>query len=232
MSRKSLKKRLLSSPVFLGPAIAIASVILRAIYITNRKTFHMPESIVPYKSGQAQAIYCFWHGRMMANLFVKPSRRRMYVLTTRHTDGLIASMLCRCFGIRTVWGTRSKGAAAAANAARALLDVVRKGYNISITPDGPRGPFQQAAPGAVYLASKSGHPIVSVTFSATRYKRLRSWDRFMIFMPFGHIHYVVGEPIHVAPDADEATIHQTTLKLAAEMNRLTEEADRLCGVGA
>lgn len=230
--KRSLKKRFLNSPLVLWPAVILASALLRLIFLTNRKTYDWPAQIAPYAHGEQPAIFCFWHGRMIAQLFLIPPKRRTFVLSTPHRDGLIASMLTRSFGIRTVYGTRSKGAAAAATAARGLLAVLQQGHNVSLTPDGPRGPTQQAAPGAAYLASKSGHPLIPVTFSATRYKRLRSWDRFLMFLPFGRIHYIGGEPIHVPANADDDAIAAATQRMQHELNRITDVADAVCRVVA
>ena len=228
--RRSLKKRLMHSKLVLWPVVIVANFILHLIYFSNRKTKQWPEEVRPYARGEKPAIFCFWHGRMIAQLFLIPPRRRMIVLSTPHRDGLIASLLTRSFGIRTVYGTRSKGASAAATATRALLACAEKGYNISMTPDGPRGPAQKAALGAAYLARKSGHPLIPITFAATRHKRFRSWDRFMLFLPFGHIYYLAGAPIHVAADADEAAIIAATERMQQATTELTEQADRLAGV--
>lgn len=228
--KRSLRKRFLNSKLVLWPVVILASALLRLIYFTNRKTCQWPAETEPYARGEKPAIFCFWHGRMIAQLFLIPPKRRMIVLSTPHRDGMIASMLTRSFGIRTVYGTRSKGAGAAATATRALLARAELGNNISMTPDGPRGPAQKAAPGAAYLASKSGHPLIPVTFAASRHKRLRSWDRFMMFMPFGRIYHLAGTPIFVAPDADDAAIAAATEQMEKATTRLTENADGLAGV--
>ena len=55
--------------------------------------------------------------------------------------------------------------------------------NLTITPDGPRGPRRQLAQGPVYLASKLGMPIVAMGFGYDRPWRFNSWDRFAIPRP-------------------------------------------------
>lgn len=226
----SLKKRVLTSPALLLPLAVLVYVLLKIMYATNRKTYDHHAETLPYARGEKAGIYCFWHGRMLAQLFVNPPGRIMYVFSTRHTDGLAASMLYGRFGIRTVWGTRSKGTRAAARAARALLEVVMEGHNVAITPDGPRGPTQVAAPGAAYLASKSGLPLIPVGYSSTRHKRFNSWDHFMLFLPFGRIHHAAGAPIFVPADADDETLARSTQQLQDALNRLVLEADKHCGV--
>lgn len=230
--KRSLRKRIGRSKLVLWPVVVLAKIVLHLIYFTNRKTYQWPAEVEPYARGEKPAIFCFWHGRMIAQLFVIPPGRRTYVLSTPHRDGLIASLLTRSFGIRTVYGTRSKGAAAAATATRGLIAVLEQGCNVSLTPDGPRGPAQQAAPGAAYLASKSGFPLIPVTYSATRHKRFSSWDRFMLFMPFGRIYHLCAAPIFVPADADDASIAAITEQLQYATTRLTENADGLAGVYA
>lgn len=228
--KRPMGKRLMNSKLVLWPAVFIVHLLLRLIYFTNRKTYQWPAEVAPYAHGEKPAIFCFWHGRMIAQLFLTPPHRRSYVLSTTHRDGLIASMLTRCFGIHTVYGSRSKGAAAAANATRGLLAVLEQGHNVCLTPDGPRGPAQKAAPGAAYLASKSGFPLIPITFSASRNKRFRSWDKFMLFLPFGRIYHMAAAPIFVPAEADDATIEECTQQLQYVTTRITENADGMAGV--
>jgi lysophospholipid acyltransferase (LPLAT)-like uncharacterized protein len=226
--RRSLDKRLTSSPIIVWTLCILASLVIRLVYLTNRISKQYAPGTHEFESGKRSAIFCFWHGRMLAQPFINPPVP-MYVLISRSRDGVLISTLMRCFRICTVSGSRSRGAAAAL---RAMLQLTEKNYNIAITPDGPRGPFQQAVNGAAYLASKSGYPILPITYSASRSKRLRSWDRFMLFKPFGRIQFIVGDPIHVPADADDATIEQTTVQLQEVLTRITHEADTICGVAA
>ena len=84
---------------------------------------------------------------------------------------------------------------------REIVRILADGDNISITPDGPRGPSQVAAKGAVTVAKLAQKPIIPATFSDSRCIRLGSWDRFMLALPFGRIALVVGAP--VMADANE-----------------------------
>jgi len=226
--RRSLGKRLLSSTPVIWLIAVLASLTIRALYYTNRRSYRWPDAIVPYANGSKPAIFCFWHGRMIMQPFIRPPRP-MHVLMSQHRDGVLISTIMQCFGIGTVAGSTSKGAA---NAMRGLLAVTGRGENVSITPDGPRGPFQQAANGAAFLASRSGHPIIAVTFSANRHKRMRSWDKFMLPHPFGRIAFVAEGPFFVPTDASDEAILEHTVALEATLNRITAQADALCGVMA
>ena len=150
----------------------------------------------------------------------------MYVLISHHNDGAIITAVMKWFGIDSVRGSKKLGSTAAL---RNLLDITERGGNISITPDGPRGPFQKAAQGAAYVAAKTGYPLLPVTFSASRYWRFRSWDKFMLPKPFGRVQFVASIPQTVRAE-DEATLAAATATLEQTMAKITVEADRLCGV--
>jgi lysophospholipid acyltransferase (LPLAT)-like uncharacterized protein len=109
------------------------------------------------------------------------------------------------------------------------MSITASGSNLGFTPDGPRGPFQQAASGAAFVAAKTGYPLLPITFSATRHKRLRSWDRFMIPLLFSRIVFVADDPIW-AEDASSSGVTQTTHRLTTSLNRITAEADAICGI--
>src|SRR5436190_464721 len=79
---------------------------------------------------------------------------------------------------------------------RQMLRVGRKSH-LAITPDGPRGPRRQVQPGLLYLAARTGLPIVPVGIGYDRPWRMRSWDRFAVPRPWTRATCVTTEPIHV-----------------------------------
>jgi lysophospholipid acyltransferase (LPLAT)-like uncharacterized protein len=76
---------------------------------------------------------------------------------------------------------------------RALKD----GYDIGITPDGPKGPRHQVADGIIAMAQKANAKIVLVEIKPTKYWQLNSWDKFIIPKPFGTLNYYSTVPIDV-----------------------------------
>ena len=78
------------------------------------------------------------------------------------------------------------------------------GRPVGFTLDGPRGPFEVAQPGAAWLASVSGQPLVPFHLEASRHWTLASWDRTQIPKPFSCVALVVGEPIEIPPSTAEA----------------------------
>lgn len=197
----------------------LLSMFIRFVYLTSRKTFLYDDAAIPYLKGEDNALFAFWHGRMMMCPTIEPPHRKMHVLISSHRDGLLISQVIAHFGEATIAGSSSKGGK------EAVMDILRKlksGDNISITPDGPRGPVQVAQMGVVTIAKLSKKPVLPVTFSSTWHKRLRSWDRFMVALPFGRIVFCVGAPIMVARDMDD---EEARLMIETAKNALVEKAD-------
>src|SRR5262249_814859 len=104
-----------------------------------------------------QKIFVFWHEYILFPLHMR-GYCDLPMLIGRHRDADILTELARHMGFEFVRGSSNRGGAAAL---RELMDVSRD-LNLTITPDGPRGPRRVLAQGPVYLASKLGLPIVAM----------------------------------------------------------------------
>lgn len=102
-----------------------------------------------------------------------------------------------------------------------------EGRPAGFTVDGPRGPACRAQAGAVWLAKATGNPVVPFHIEASRHWTARSWDRTQIPKPFSLTALAVGQPIEVAPDADEAVIEAGRLELETRLSRLQARAGEL-----
>jgi len=109
-----------------------------------------------------------------------------------------------------------------------MLRHLREGGSGAITPDGPRGPRSIAQPGISQLAAQSGLPVIPLSYSTSRGRVLKSWDRFLLAMPVGRGVYVVGEPI-AAPQTDEVSVEVHRLKVENTLIELTRRADEMVG---
>jgi lysophospholipid acyltransferase (LPLAT)-like uncharacterized protein len=215
----SFKKRLLKNERTQGVLSWLLSLYIRLVFLTARLVRRVDSDAEQYLRGDDNAIFAFWHGRMMLLPSVCPPKRQMRVLISLHRDGSLISRTIGHFGQKTVSGSTSRGGQAAV---MEMLRALESGDNISITPDGPRGPAQIAAPGIASVAKLSGKPVLPVTFSARSCRRLKSWDRFMLAYPFSRIAFCVGKPILVGTDDDE---EQARLVIERAMNVLVETAD-------
>lgn len=217
-NKMSFSKRLLKHPRTQAVLSHFLSGYIRLVMVTNRKKFEIHPEAEIFMRGEKNAIFAFWHGRMMLLPAINPPRK-MHVLISEHRDGKLISQVIGNFGQDTVVGSSSRGGS---EAVRNIVRLLKKGDNISITPDGPRGPNQKAEFGIVTIAKIAQKPVLPVTFSASKHKRLKSWDRFMVAKPFGRIVFCIGKPI-VVEQADE----QARITIENSMNDLVEYADKL-----
>lgn len=168
-------------------------------------------------------IFAFWHNR----LFVMPLAFRRWCghrkgavgLASASRDGTLLSHILERIGIRTVRGSSSRRGSAAT---LALIKEMREGYDAMITPDGPRGPRYRLNPGVIFLAAKTGQPILFLQVEFSRCVRLRTWDRFIIPLPFSRVIFT-SLPLYFVPpteDAKELETHRARLEeLAAPGTR-------------
>jgi len=166
-------------------------------------------------------IYAFWHEAMLLPVyhFARPD---IYVLVSRHADGQLIAEICRRLGFSLARGSTSRGGV---EAVRQLLRA-GKGAHLSLTPDGPLGPRREVQPGIIYLAAKTGLPIVPVAITCRRAWRLRSWDRFIIPRPWTHGIYIAASPVSVPADVDRQQIEHYRRIVQDSMLRATELAER------
>jgi lysophospholipid acyltransferase (LPLAT)-like uncharacterized protein len=144
-------------------------------------------------------------------------------LVSHHRDGQMIGDIVRRFGIQPVFGSSSRGGAVGM---RKLASALASGAVIGITPDGPRGPAHQAAPGVAQLAALARVPIVPCAARTALRIRLNTWDHMTVPLPFGRGVVVCGPTITVGRTEWEGTLPLIT----AALNNVNDRADRLCVV--
>lgn len=184
---------------------------------------HIPAAF--WESGRP-FILCFWHGRLLMMPYCWRRGRPIHMLISSHPDGQLIARTVGHFGIETVAGSSTRGGA---QGMRSLIRLLKRGESVGITPDGPRGPRMRAGLGAVALARLSGAPLVPCSYSTTRRRLARSWDRFVVALPGGRGVIAWGEPIAVPSDADEPALEAARQRLEDALNAITAEADRRAG---
>lgn len=117
------------------------------------------------------------------------------VLISNHFDGELISRTIKHFGFGTLAGSTTR------NAARVLIQsikAIKEGYDIGITPDGPKGPRGEVADGIIVMAQKTKAKIVLVEIKPTKFWQLNSWDKFVIPKPFGTINYYSTQELDIS----------------------------------
>jgi hypothetical protein len=166
-------------------------------------------------------IYAFWHERLfaLANLW---RRENTHYLSSESRDGEISARANEFLGFTVVRGSASHSGL---KALRGLMKHSDAGFDIAITPDGPRGPRRVLKDGAVYLAMRTGRPIVPITDASSRKWILKSWDGFQVPKPFARVLVVMGPPMYLPPEMSRAEREAAREKIEKSMIEQVDAAD-------
>jgi lysophospholipid acyltransferase (LPLAT)-like uncharacterized protein len=148
-------------------------------------------------------IWAFWHN----SLFVIPHLLNHYIshrpgsaLTSASQDGEILAAFLERFNVRPIRGSSSRQGAAALLEMKRLIE---QGFDVAITPDGPRGPLYHLNPGVITLAQKTGALIMPIRVHYSRCWRLKTWDAFEIPKPFATVTIVLLPLYRVAATSSD-----------------------------
>src|SRR5579872_543791 len=198
---------------------------MRLVRRTNR--FDQPD-LEKLVEGKLPVIVAMWHGQHFMIHFARPKTMpRMAALISRHDDAGANAAALRWLGVIPIRGSggraermRKKGGA---EAMREMLRALAEGTSVVMTADIPKR-ARVAGLGVVTLARLSGRPIAPVAVVTSRRFQFKSWDRASIGKPFGRGAIVVGDFIHVPPDADEATMEALRQKVEKGLDQAHAQA--------
>ncbi len=203
---------------------ALIYAVARVVSATLRYELHDPAGCFDAHS-QNRKIFVFWHNRLalVSTLWRRlvlhhaPERKIAGLISASKDGGLLAAIF-HYFGIEPARGSSSRRGP---QALREMVSKAEAGYDLAITPDGPRGPCYHIQEGAISLAQLTGLVIVPVSYHTPWKFCLKSWDRFQIPLPFSRCRIVVGQPLLVPRDIDEAGRENLRRELEQELRRLT-----------
>jgi lysophospholipid acyltransferase (LPLAT)-like uncharacterized protein len=215
-------------PMSLRLAGLIASQGIRAWMSTlEYRALYYDRSVDATFGTDQPRIYVFWHENILVPLYLR-GHCDLAMLLSKHRDANILARVAHHMGFDCVRGSTNRGSAAA------LLDMARRGkhMHLAITPDGPRGPRRTLAIGPVYLASRTGLPIVPMGFGADRPWRAKSWDRFAVPRPFSQVRGVIGPEVYVAADLNRDQLEIRRQRVERLLTDLTLESEDWAESGA
>ena len=173
----------------------------------------------PAKLPDEPVIFALWHNRLSLCMkvyenFVRPHHQHDHLaaLISASKDGAFLAAILQNFGVEPVRGSSSR------RGSQALLELAswaERGYDLAVTPDGPRGPCYAVQEGVIALAQVTGLAIIPYSCQVDWKIRVKSWDRFQIPLPFSHCEMTFGEPIRVPRQATDAERAQLGEQLRA-----------------
>jgi len=201
-----------------------ANIIFRLLFATIRLRF---DDRIGFTTGRYEkpVIMCFWHNRILGitlcHLRRYPHRRRagVTVLTSPSRDGEIIAQVAKGFDMGAVRGSSSRRGS---QSVRELVSLVEAGGDIAITPDGPRGPRYKLGPGAILLAQITGAVLAPVHATFSRCLRMKTWDGFIIPLPFSTVSVTVDEMIPVPRELTDEEFEALRVRVETQLKNATD----------
>jgi lysophospholipid acyltransferase (LPLAT)-like uncharacterized protein len=167
-------------------------------------------------------IYAFWHETVFLPC-AGYARRNILCLISQHADGEIIAQVCRHAGWGVVRGSTSRGGV---EALRRMIRLSER-YSFAVLPDGPRGPRRHVELGLIYLAARTGLPLVLAGIGYDRPWRMPTWDRFAVPRPWSRAVLLTSDPITVPPNLSRAEMEECRRRTEETLNALTVRAEKL-----
>jgi hypothetical protein len=228
-------RRFLRSAFAARIATAFVTSYIRMVFATSRFEEIGREHADALVAGGRGFIVAFWHQRLLMGAVIRrQTTRRVFMLISTHRDGEIIANAVRPFGIELIRGSAANPKKAekdkgGAPAIAQMIAALNEAGVVGMTPDGPRGPSRKVQPGIIRLAQLSGAPILPGAYSASPALRLKTWDRFLLALPFCRGVFVGEAPISVSREATPEEIEASRQMLEARLNSCADRADRAVG---
>jgi lysophospholipid acyltransferase (LPLAT)-like uncharacterized protein len=205
--------------------VGLFGALLIRLYVGTLSYRYRPvgPEIVPATEGlQGRFIYAFWHENILLPCY-QYARRDIRVLISEHADGEMIAQVCRHVGFSTIRGSATRGGT------KALLKMMRASRNchIAVVPDGPRGPRRHLELGLIFLAARTGLPLVLLGVGYDRPWRLRTWDRFAVPRPWSRVVAVTLPPLTIPADASRAELEEYRVQVEKSLVEVSDYAERL-----
>lgn len=185
----------------------------------NLRLKSLGEDTHPLDPRKQRCIYAFWHESILATTLF---RIRAQGLVSQHADGELMAQVYRHLRIGTIRGSTGRGGVSS------LLKMIKAcRTHLAIIPDGSRGPRHRVQPGTIFLASRTGLPLVGFAVGYTNVWRANSWDRFAVALPYSAVTCVFTASLKVPMDLDKQGLAEYALIFEKRLMDATEEAQRL-----
>ena len=180
----------------------LLAMVMRLYAWTLRRRIVDPNGLLRRGCTERPNVYVLWHNRILLAAAIIPREvaENLAMMVSSSRDGGYIATVIRRFGIHSIRGSSSRGAA---SVLRASVEALQEGHSPTITVDGPRGPRYTVHSGALLLG-RQGYDIVPISFNYSHYWHFRSWDRMQLPWPFAKVEFRVGAPVEL-PSGDTSS---------------------------
>jgi len=216
---------------FLG--LPVLRGVIRLLTSTYRiETVIGASNIEPFIGTDDVCAPAYWHqhhviGSKLIRSWIQRGFKACF-LVSGSVDGDVPERVARAWGAEVIRGSANQSGALALRDQQRMM---KNGYSIVTTADGPRGPKYEFKPGTVLMARIAGVPIVPIGCAAERAWYLNRWDDFMIPKPFSRVVIAIGEPIPVPRDIALDDLEPVRERVQAAVMSLMRDSENALKAG-
>jgi len=224
LSRKNKKKLIKNIAPYL--VRALLNIIWRSCRVKEIQGEHYFDSLIQNKH---PFIPVYWHQHHVygAYLMLKLKKRGVNIgfLISPSSDGDMSASIAQSWGTTTIRGSSTR---TGAKALRDLyLSITKDNVSPVNTSDGPTGPIHVFKPGAIMLAQLTKSELVPISYAASSYWQLKSWDKFIIPKPFSKIVISIGKPVKINKTLTEDELDNTCKLMQVMLLKLKLSSEKV-----
>ena len=214
---------------WIGPPLA--RLVYRSLGNSWQYVTEHEERLTGLLKGDRPVVGAFLHARtfQLLHYFSRPARGRWMLMCSRSSDGDVMTSVEEGLGYRVARGSSGSGGA------RALAEMIRAQredpqLNSCLAVDGSRGPRGIAQPGILTLARKTNGVLLPVAASTSScWVNQRSWDRTVIPKLGAEIRILIGEPMDIPRQLNEAQVEDLRIVLQQRLLAMHLDLDSRIG---
>ena len=200
----TFKKRLLKNFFIQNFLALIASGYIYLVRYTSIINVKNSEEAASFWRKNEPFILAFWHSQLMMITFSWKSKKKLNILASGHSDGRFGSLIAKYLKSNNIPTSNSNKK----KSLRPIFELLKNKDYIAITPDGPRGPKEKVSEGIIKIARKTNSTIIPIGFWSSKNYSLKSWDSFLITLPFSKCSFVWGDPIKIPNEIKDNEIEK------------------------
>ena len=208
-------KKKITKNFFVQHFLALITVfyikLVRVTSVIIDKNIESPNS---YWDNNKPFILAFWHSQLMMISYCWKSDSQINILASGHSDGRFGAIVGKYFKLNNI----PTSSVEKSITLKPIFKLLKNSQYVGITPDGPRGPNQKVSEGIIKISKNTQVPIIPIGFASSKFRKLKSWDSFLITKPFSKCVFVWGDSISIPKNCDEVEIENFKKILEDQIN--------------
>jgi len=219
-----IKKKLLKKKFVQNILGFFTFLYIRAVNLTSSIQFENESIPKQFWNNDKPFILAFWHSQLMMIGFAWKKKQNVNILASSHSDGRFGAIVGKYFNLNNIQTSEKNKSVSL----RSIFKLLNDNNYIGITPDGPRGPKEIVSEGIIKIAKTSKVPIIPIGFWSSKNFKLKSWDSFLITLPFSKCSFVWNKPLEIPNNIQENQIQHYQQILEKKINESVKKARNNC----